>query len=679
MDRFWAVARRFIGCLCVLGCYFASATIFTTYCFAHPITDAKSDDLYSMTLAELIELKVVSDIASFSRESELGVGSTVDIITRASFERRGAKTLQQAINAYPGLLESPSFFGNSALAIRGYTSAASDTGINMRLDGVPINSFTLGSRLFDVYALQLGTLDRIEMIRGPGSTLYGADAFHGVLSFHTFAGTSDQLALESEISGNAYRQTGMRISRAVSDAWRLNTSLAYSGQGDQNEKYIFTDNSGDTASSYRQNHYDGYMGLMRLQSQQDEQLSSEVALYYRGQDLNRFQGVGRLTGPVMYPDDTGEIDTQVGMLTAGFKLKLDNAMTLDIKNYVWRDNFERRSSSFIPDTTLAELHGGSRIHLTSAQSADTTQWLVGYEFAYMKVLEARNGSTPEPVEDRLRRVNSAIFQAKTPLLQSRIQLLYGLRYDYYSDANAHFSPRTGVIFNPTKTSAIKLLYGNAFRPPTAAEMSGSSLAGPANGAAEEIDTYELVFMRHSREYRVNLVLFKSIWQDAILLVANTEPSPPLARSNFGENEATGIEMSLNRVGSILRFDVSGSYVRSRDVTADQEYIAFPETILNIGVGVNLKSVRTRIYLHNRAHFNTYSGPVTVFVDSPERLDDYWRTDLTLTWYSTKQQHEIYLNFQNLLNQENYFPSAASAEGGIADTRFSASLGLRLKY
>mgnify|MGYP001554462210 CR=1 FL=1 len=85
--------------------------------------------------------------------------------------------------------------------------------------------------------LQLGVLDRIEMVRGPGSAVYGADAFHGVLSLKTFASDRDLLEVESELGTDGYGQIAGRWSEELTDWLRINAAVAYNQRPDQDERY----------------------------------------------------------------------------------------------------------------------------------------------------------------------------------------------------------------------------------------------------------------------------------------------------------------------------------------------------------------------------------------------------------------------------------------------------------
>ncbi|VUD67400.1 Colicin I receptor [Thalassocella blandensis] len=672
MDTLNSCRHRFPQALHVLTFALFSVAV-------HAESNTTSTDYLSLSIEQLLELKVVVDVASFYDESELDAGSTVNILTRQNARRLGARTVPDVLNTFPAMLLAPSFFGNSALSIRGYTSSASDNGIQMQIDGIPINSFILGSRLHDIYALQLGVMDKIEVIRGPGSTLYGADAFHGVVSFSTFESNEDLKAFDTELGERQFQQHSIRVSQTVFKDWRLDSSFALSVQPEQNIEYRYTDSDNTTQISQRENQYQAHMGVIKLRSPEHEKVSTQFGIYLREQDLTGFPGASRLFSDTMQDNDTGEIDTEVGMLSATVKVKFDNDISLSIKNYAWEDEFTRKANSDLPNAMLSEQHTGSIIHLKGPKDNSRTQWAAGLEYAYMKVVDAQSDGEREMVYGHKRQLYSTTFQARTRIIDETLDLLYGARYDDYSDAKHHVSPRAGIIYHPTRKSAFKLLYGHAYRPPTAAELEGSSVATASDGTAENVDTFELAFIHHANHCRSSITLFKSHWQDAVLLEANPDSPPPLARLNIGENKAEGVEISFNWIADPVRFDFSGSYVTSSDTISDSDYVAFPKYIFNAGIGVSTLNKRMQLYLHNRVHLDAYDGPITDIVPMPQSLKNYWRSDFSLIWKGRQNHVDVFFNLLNVMDRKNYFPSPASAEGGIPDIERTASVGLRLNF
>jgi outer membrane cobalamin receptor len=115
-----------------------------------------------------------------------------------------------------------------------------------------------------------------------------------------------------------------------------------------------------------------------------------------------------------------------------------------------------------------------------------------------------------PADGASRRVGSATLEANTHWAERAWSLVYGARLDEYSDFGRHTSPRLGLVYHPRADSAVKLLYGQAFRAPSAVEIGGAQNSVLGNPALkpEIIDSYELIGMRETANMLATLTLYR---------------------------------------------------------------------------------------------------------------------------------------------------------------------------
>lgn len=125
--------------------------------------------------------------------------SVASVITAEEIRDLGAKDLDEVLVKVPGLHVSKSeYMSSSQYLIRGMTSTYNPQ-VLMLMNGVPMTSLFLGNRTDFGTSLPVENISRIEVIRGPGSALYGADAFSGVINIITKnAKEIDGLATASE-------------------------------------------------------------------------------------------------------------------------------------------------------------------------------------------------------------------------------------------------------------------------------------------------------------------------------------------------------------------------------------------------------------------------------------------------------------------------------------------------
>ena len=127
-------------------------------------------------------------------------------------------------------------------------------------------------------------------------------------------------------------------------------------------------------------------------------------------------------------------------------------------------------------------------------------------------------------------------------------------------------------------SAFKLLYNRAFRAPTIAELYSAS-GGAPDLDPETLDSYELVFLTQRGAWNTEIVLFENHWEDGIVLVIDSSLPEGFQNLNVGLNEAQVIEVSRTWLSHSWRVDVSGSYVKSKNLETNEDYELSPNITL----------------------------------------------------------------------------------------------------
>ncbi len=658
---------------------------------ALPDTEA----LAQLSLEELLGIDFRVSVASLFEERSLTAGATTDLVTEQSWFRRGARRTLDAIDNLPGMVVYPTVRGGQALAIRGYASAASVRGIGLLLDGVPLTELQNQTGLYLTSNIELPTLDRIEVVRGPGSAVYGSDAFHGVLSLRTFAPDENRYEVGGEIGTDLFHRGFGRMSQSIGDDLRLDAAVGYSGLPDQDREYEYFDPitmmqaTDERALAYRSLH-----GMARLRyAPSDKPVDGEVAFHSVLWRADEAVGLGAAAG--VGANDVSNADSELYLARALVGVELPRDVRAEVSGYYWFLDVAQDTSlplPFVAASTLQQFRSGARLTFRQEENRANTQWLLGYEFSRGKIVDSDQwladpdtgipimpaADGPEQGFDR--NIHSFLFSAQTALARQKLRLHYGGRLDYYSDFGVQVTPRVGVVVQPIEPMALKLLYGRAFRAPSAGEIRG---AGGGIGAIpspdidpEIIDTVELVLQYQHDRFRVNLTGFGSLWHDGIQIVPLMPPQTQY--QNVGESRAIGAEASFVYATEAFRVDASASYVRSENTTDDLEYVAFPDFIGNLGVGYTLASARLDFYLFQRVQVGASEGvPIAndpAFASSPD-LPPYYRLDFHVAWEAVDDHLTVFANLRNAVALENRVTSLGSALGGAQTMGINASLGV----
>jgi len=310
-------------------------------------SDTVKNEIFSMSLEELLELKISS--VSKTSESLLETPQTVIVITNEQIKRRGYTDLEQLFHDLPGFDISR---GNgtqySQIYQRGYRTKNTEKTL-LLIDGVEENDLWSNS-VWLSRQYPLSNIERVEIIYGPAATIYGANAFLGVVNIVTK--TTDQiiskngkLGISSQIG---YGTWNTQFADITLTAKNKNISFILTGRifnSDEQDLSEYPDWDYDL-TNYDIDYYKEILGTENnIIAQTAMNLDKEV--YYNSSELNGIKP--------MYSNQTKDY------LFYG-KLKIDN-FTLGFQNYkrdegygAWyRDDFEvgpKNGASWVPENTF---------------------------------------------------------------------------------------------------------------------------------------------------------------------------------------------------------------------------------------------------------------------------------------------------------------------------------------
>ncbi len=176
------------------------AMFLTVFFLFKPADTPAASDLTEMSLESLMDVEVTSVAKKPQTLSD--TAASVYVISREEIRRSGATTIPDALRLVPGL-EIAYVDGNKAtMAIRGFNSAGSSNKLLVLIDGRVIYTALLAGVFWEHQDTLIADIDRIEVIRGPGGTLWGANAVNGVINIITRNAAETQGGLAEGIVGS---------------------------------------------------------------------------------------------------------------------------------------------------------------------------------------------------------------------------------------------------------------------------------------------------------------------------------------------------------------------------------------------------------------------------------------------------------------------------------------------
>ncbi len=256
--------------------------------------------------------------------------------------------------------------------------------------------------------------------------------------------------------------------------------------------------------------------------------------------------------------------------------------------------------------------------------------------------------------------------------------VYGGRVDDYSDFGRQASPRLGLIYQPESDTAIKLLCGQAFRAPSAAERNGTlnTVLGNAGLKPEVIDSLELVAIGQHAGLLWQAGVFATAWRDGIAIVFR----PDLKINQFQNverNRAHGVNASVTWRADGWQVDAGASWVASRNAKTGASYNIYPQRSATISVARTVFDGAGRLSLAQR-WMDGFDDIPRGDVFAPTPLPAYARTDLA---YSHALSRSLTLSavVRNLLDRDSHLPSPLGSVGGIPGERINATVRAAWKF
>ncbi|MDX1755628.1 MAG: TonB-dependent receptor [Marinobacter sp.] len=615
-----------------------------------------------MTVACQAQSQAVSELAALPLDQLLSISvstasklpSTVTdspgIITVYSAEEIelfGGRDLGEVLARLPGIAPYNSATGHKfRVAARGDAPRLSNNHILVLLDGIPFNreSYTGGLWTQSVFTtMPLEAVRQIEVIRGPGSVLYGTNAFSGVVNIITKH--ADEL------------ENGVTLGAGNNDA--VAARLTYGAKLDDADSEVVTalryyDTEGaplspnDSTGPFRgQPEERSPGGLVSARSK-----GFHATLHWGNADLANIRGSDAALAD-------GNEDNERLFVNLGYEHQLSNQWLAkaDVSHVNVRTELIEPTAGVLGPINYKT--DDSRIELQlQGQFSDDLQLVAGmtYDAFFARV------DDPYPFLSGWR---SYLYGAYAQLEYQwrNTRFTGGLQFNKVEGIADKTVPRVGLIHHFTETFGAKMMYAEAFRAPYAVETDvalitpGVSVVGNPDLRRELVETWDLQLFYNRPSLQTAFTLFHTRQED--LIVRGLQAPGVISFFNEGELDTKGVELEAKYTPHPNWFFTgSATWQRSEDGSGTEDVTLQPNYTLKAGAGYRGDSWSLALF---DIYQDSYQDNVVV---SPARLElnPASRATHLLSLNGTLELQRIHnlklgLYVHNLLDEEIWLPTA----------------------
>lgn len=614
--------------------------------------------------------------------------------TAQDIQDMGATDLDEVLETIPGLHVSRDPFGyQPAYIFRGIYSKFNPQ-VLVLINGVPLTNLFHGDRGLIWGGMPVNAIARIEVIRGPGSAVYGADAFAGVINIITKS-YDDIDGAQAGIRSGSYKRR---------DLWYLGKAQIGEGKVSIAIEGHKTDGQDEKIDSDAQTNLDSVMGTDASLAPGSVNLSREnldVRLEYavghwkargglqRRSDFGNGAGIAEALDPHnRYLSERWNVDFSYYNESIIEDLELSAQLSyLDTSQEVEENliifppgsniGFGVFPNGVIGNPEVFERH--SRFDLSTFYRGikrHSVRVGLGYYYGDLyRVNESKNfgidpetgaalpagsdlvdvSGTPYVFLNEGTRRNRYLFMQDIWDLAADWEMTAGVRWDEYSDFGDTVNPRLALVWSTSRDLTTKLLYGKAFRSPSFTQtraVNNPSVIGNPNLDPETIDSVEVAFdYRVTEKLKLGLNIFGYKWADIIKFTPDENSSTSTA-ANAGTQIGKGFEAEADwRFLSDFRMLASFSLQDSYDRETHNEAPQSPGK--RFFVSILYDAYRNWQW---QTQFNWVMDRKRDQSDTRDAIEDYRLVDVTLRRLRNGDPWALSFSIKNVFNSSAKEPS-----------------------
>jgi iron complex outermembrane recepter protein len=620
-------------------------------------SQASTKDLSQMNIEDLMNVEVTS--VSRQQQSLSKTAAAIFVITEEDIQRSGATNIPDLLRMVPGVQVAQITASSWAVSIRGFNGRFSNKVLVM-VDGRTVYVPSFGGVFYEVLDVPLEQIAQIEVIRGPGGTIWGTNAVNGVINILTkkasvTPGTTVVAGGGTTDRASALLQQGGKV-RGIGD---FRVFAKYSTEGSLSAP-------DGTLSE------DGWH-ILHGGFRTDSQISSKDSLSVQGDLHSGREGISTPFPTSLIPPyptaSQAKVNFSGGFFQASwnhrYSSRSDTTLLVSYQRYARSDVLEETRGTldvdFQHNFSVGERH----------------QFVWGFDYRHSDSQTQRTFAVALVPADHHTNLYSGFLQDQIVLLRDRLSLTMGAKFERHYDTGFSVMPSARIAWTPRSNSTVWAAISRALRTPsdvdTSVRVISAIFSGPAGIPVEVVDVGNPLLQNESllayeagyrRLLRKSLSVDLAAYYNSYDHLVTTEPAAPflefspapphlvvpLTEQNMMHGESHGIEAFAN--WQVLpRWTLSPGYAFERLhlhlAPLSHDFLSIANA--SEGTPVNSAQLRSHIALPRQFSWDTSAYFVDRLPNSS--VASYTRLDTGLTW-QWKDRLTLSLFGQNLLQERH---------------------------